>query len=74
MPKVIGAKQVRKAITSKKAKKVYIAQDAEPHIIEPIKLACEEHEVEYEIVLSKELLGKNCGIDVGSATVAILNE
>lgn len=74
MPKVIGTKQVKKAITNSKAKKVYIANDAEPHIIEPIKMACMENQVEYELVESMELLGEICGIDVGSATVAILND
>lgn len=72
--KVIGVKQAKKAILTGQAKKVYIANDAEPHIIEPIKTACIEQEVDYEMVESMKLLGKTCGIDVGSATVAILND
>lgn len=72
--KVIGSKQVKKAITKGLARKVYIASDAEPHIVEPIKELCQQNQVECEIVGSMEILGDVCGIDVGSAAVAILDE
>lgn len=72
--KVIGTKQVKKAIAKKQVKKVYIASDAEPHIIRPIQEACEENQIEYEMVESMEMLGRVSGIDVGSAAVAILND
>ena len=58
----------------KQVKKVYIASDAEPHIIRPIQEACEENQIEYEMVESMEMLGRVSGIDVGSAAVAILND
>ncbi len=70
--KVIGAKQVKKAISKGLAKKVYLAVDAEPHIIEPIKTMCEQHGVDYQPVESMKKLGEACGIDVGSAAVAIV--
>ncbi|SHH17114.1 LSU ribosomal protein L7AE [Thermosyntropha lipolytica DSM 11003] len=73
-PKVIGTKQVKKAIAKGNARKVYIACDAEPHITEPIKAACLEKNIEIEMVESMEILGHTCGIDVGSAAVAIINE
>lgn len=72
-PRVIGAKQVKKAITQGIVKKVYIAGDAEPHVIEPIKQLCCQHQVEIETVNSKKMLGEACGIEVGSAAVALLN-
>ena len=74
MAKVIGTKQVKKAITKNQVKRVYIASDAEPHIIGPIREACKENLIDYEMVESMEELGHACGIDVGSATVAILND
>jgi large subunit ribosomal protein L7A len=49
--KVIGAKQVKKAISKGLAKKVYLAVDAEPHIIEPIKAMCIEHGVDFQAAL-----------------------
>lgn len=71
---VIGTKQVKKAIAKGIARKVYIASDAEPHIIGPIKQACEEKRIVYEMAETMEILGHTCGIEVGSATVAIIND
>lgn len=72
-PKVIGTKQVKKAIGRGIVSKVYIASDAEPHVVEPIKQLCQQHQVEFEMVSSMKILGEACGIDVGSATVALLS-
>lgn len=72
-PKVIGTKQVKKAINKGIAKKVFIAEDAEPHIIEPIKELCRQNQVEVSMVGNMDLLGNACGIEVGSATVALIN-
>ncbi len=72
-PKVIGTKQVKKAINKGIAKKVFIALDAEPHIIEPIKELCRQNQVEVSMVEDMVTLGNACGIDVGSATVALIN-
>ncbi len=71
--KVIGTKQVKKAITKGEAVSIFLANDAEPHIIEPIKELCREHNINYIIVDTMEQLGKACGIDVGAATVALIN-
>lgn len=73
-PKVIGSKQVKKAIAKNIVKKVYIASDAEPHVTEPIKKLCNQNQIELEVVDKMESLGNACGIDVGSATVALITE
>lgn len=73
IPRVIGAKQVKKAIARGIVNKVYIAGDAEPHVVEPIKQLCHQHQVDFEMVNSMKTLGEACGIDVGSATVALLD-
>lgn len=70
--KVIGAKQVKKAISKGLAKRVYLAVDAEPHIIEPIKALCMQHGVDCQSAESMKKLGEACEIDVGSAAVAIV--
>lgn len=70
--KVIGSKQVKKALARGGVKKVFLAADAEHHIIEPLKNLCRQSQVEFEIVDSMEIIGRACGIDVGSATVAVL--
>lgn len=73
-PRVIGSKQVKKAISRNEARKVFIAADAEPHIVEAIKKLCQAKEVEFEMAESMEKIGKHCRIDVGSATVALLKD
>ena len=72
-PKVIGTKQVKKAINKGMAQKVFIAEDAESHVIEPIKELCRKNQVEMQMVGNMEMLGDACGIEVGSATVALIN-
>lgn len=72
--KVIGTKQVKKAVARGLVKRVYLAGDAEPHVVEPIKELCADHQVEVEFIEKMETLGKACGIEVGSAAVALLNE
>lgn len=70
--KVVGTKQVKKSIVRKMVKIVYIASDAEPHITEAIIELCKQNQVEYEMVGTMKSLGEACGIEVGSATVALL--
>lgn len=72
-PKVIGSKQVKKAISRGIAQKVFIALDAEPHIIDPIRELCRKNKIEIQMVENMELLGNLCGIEVGAATVALIN-
>lgn len=73
-PKVIGSKQVKKAVLKGAAQKVYLADDAEPHITGPLRQLCQQHKVEVEEVRKMEILGNACGIEVGSAAVALLVE
>ena len=70
--KVVGSKQVKKAVRNGLASKVYLAGDAEPHIIKPLRDICLQHEVELEMIDTMEELGQACGIEVGAAAVALL--
>jgi large subunit ribosomal protein L7A len=70
--KVIGSKQVKKAVSQGLATKVFIAQDAEPHVVEPLKQLCAQNQVEVIMVEKMQVLGAACGIEVGSAAVALL--
>ena len=56
--KVIGSKQVKKAIIKGLARKVYLADDAEPHIIEPLRELCRQHKVEIEEWKDMEATGQ----------------
>lgn len=72
--KAVGSKQVKKAILKGSAIKVYIAEDAENHVVKPLLELCSQNHVEVEFVESMEKLGKASGIAVGSAAVALLSD
>ena len=67
---VVGSKQLRKALTSGRARCVWLAENADPAITEPIEDMCRKNLVECVWVCSKEQLGHACGIEVGAAAAA----
>ena len=72
--KTIGSKQTLKAVEQNQAKVVYVAKNAEKHVINPILQACAVKSVLVIMVESMQALGKACGIEVGCASTAILEE
>jgi large subunit ribosomal protein L7A len=52
---------------------VFIAQDADRRVVEPVLRAAREQSVEIVEVASMVALGRACGIAVGAATAAILD-
>ncbi len=70
--KTVGTKQTIKALKKDQAITVYIAENAERNIIEPILAACREKQVPVVRVDSMKTLGKACGIKVGCASAAII--
>ncbi len=70
--KTIGTKQTIKAVEKGIARVVYLANDAEPRVIRPLMMLCQEKAVEVEMVDSMVSLGRACGIEVGSASAAII--
>lgn len=70
---VVGKKQTAKALKSGDVETVIIAKDADPNIIQEIKDLAKERNVPIKYAESMKKLGKACGIEVGAATVAVLN-
>ena len=70
--KVVGAKQAKRALRDGKAKRVYLAQDADPRVTEPIAELCAQQGVPVEEVSKMKDLGLACGIHVGAAVVVSL--
>jgi len=68
---LIGTKQTKKAIMQGDVEEVFIAKDADQHIIDPIVDLCEDHGITVNFVDSMNELGKACGIQVGAAAAAI---
>ena len=69
---VVGLKQSIKAINGGKAKKVYLAADADFYISAKVSDACADIGVDIEVSFTMEELGKMCKIDVGASVVTIM--
>ena len=70
--KVIGVKQSRKAIREGRAKRVYLAYDADPAITDPVADGCAEVGIPVETGYTMAQLGQACRITVGASVVVIL--
>lgn len=70
----IGTKQATKMVELGTATEVLIANDADPRMTIKIVNLCKKLGVEITYVDSMKLLGKACGIEVGAAVVAVVNE
>lgn len=70
--KVTGAKQVTRALKNGSARRVFLAEDADPRVTEPVASLCTERGVTLEAVPTMTQLGTVCGIAVGSAVAAIV--
>ena len=69
--KTVGLKQSIKKIRSGEAKKVFIALDAAPGLVEEIRAACLAKNIPIVEVSEMKELGRAAGIDVGAAVVAV---
>ena len=72
--KVVGVKQSRKAVQRGEARLVFLADDADPQITDPIRALCSDAGVPVEPVPHMKDLGAACGIRLGCAVAAVLAE
>ncbi|HHV77819.1 MAG TPA: 50S ribosomal protein L7ae-like protein [Syntrophothermus lipocalidus] len=72
--KIVGTKQVAKAVEKGIVRKVYVAKDADQHITAPLLRLCEERGIQIEFVDSMLGLGRACGLNVGAASCGILSQ
>lgn len=70
--RVVGAKQVRRALKDQRVARLYMAMDADPRLLQPLVQAAVNQRVPVEQVASMKELGTTCGIAVGSAIAALL--
>lgn len=71
---VVGAKQLRKAVASGRAKRIYLAKDADPSLTLPLQALCVEHHIQITWAPEMNALGRACGIEVGAAAAAVVTE
>ena len=70
--KVVGVKQVRRALNAGRAKCLYLARDADPQLTRPLAEQARDQGVETFWLDSMKELGRDCGIAVGAAVAAAL--
>lgn len=72
--KTVGMKQTLRALEKGQVTRVYVAEDAEAHVLRPILEQCQLRQVSVVKIPSMVELGVACGIEVGAAVAAILAE
>ena len=72
--KVVGLKQVRRAVAAGKVRKVFLACDADPRLTEPVEELCQAAGISVVTDYTMAQLGKACRITVGASVVAVLAE
>ncbi len=71
---VIGTKQTMKAVEHGKAVEVFVAQDADPRMVNRIVQLCSQKGVKLTKVDTMRNLGRTCGIEVGAAMAALVDD
>ena len=70
---VVGAKQLKKAVKSSRAAYVFLAENADPAVTEPLEELCIANHIQITWVHSMTELGRSCGIEVGAAAAAVVD-
>jgi large subunit ribosomal protein L7A len=72
--RIIGTNQTTKALQQQQVVQVFVAKDAEERVTRPVVALAQERGIPVEWIESMKELGKACGIEVGAATAAIIEE
>ena len=70
---IVGAKQLRKAFEKNRVRYVFLAENADPAVTEPLEMLCGDNHIPITWVGRMEDLGRACGIEVGAAAAAVVN-
>ena len=70
--RVVGTKQVMRALKNGQALKVFLCKDADDFIYRQVQALCEEKRVPVQLLDSMQELGKLCLVGVKTAAAAII--
>lgn len=70
--KVVGVKQVRRALQDSRAKALFLARDADPNLTHPLAQMAQEKGISVTWMECMRDLGRACGIAVGAAVAAAI--
>lgn len=71
-PRVVGVKQLRRAIGRDEIRLIYVADDADPALTAPIEALAEARGLSVIRVRTMKELGLACGIAVGASAAGLL--
>ena len=71
--KVVGAKQVQRALADGRVQQLFVARDADPHLTQPLERQAEEQGLSVNRTYSMKALGSAFGIAVGAAVAAVVS-
>ena len=69
----MGAKQLRKALQKGIVRYVFLAENADPAITEPLEMLCSSNRIPVTWIATMADLGQACGIEVGAAAAAAID-
>lgn len=69
--KVIGSKQVQRALKAGTLSRVYIAEDIDTFLYQKVRRAAEAAGVPVQTVNSSAELGRACGLEIASAAAGL---
>ena len=68
-----GAKQLKKAVKAGRVRYVFLAENADPAVTDPLAELCAANHIQITWVPSMTELGRCCGIEVGAAAAAVVD-
>ena len=72
--KVVGIKQSGRALREGRARKVFLACDADPMVLTDIEALCAEGSIPVEKNATMRQLGQAANIAVGASVIALLHD
>jgi len=72
--RAVGTKQALRAVAKGKVQAVFVASDADERVTRDIIRECSQKGIPVTVVDSMIALGKACGIQVGAAACAIVEQ
>ena len=70
--RTVGTRQTLRAVERGEAVAVFVALDAEPHVVRQLVAQCQQKAIGVYPVETMRTLGQICGVQVGAASAAIL--
>ncbi|MEA5013477.1 MAG: ribosomal L7Ae/L30e/S12e/Gadd45 family protein [Candidatus Limiplasma sp.] len=72
--RVVGVRQVLRAVRDGKASQVFLCKDADEFLYRQVQSLCEERRVPVKVLDSMRELGKLCLVGVDTAAAALLKQ